>query len=47
VKDSQCDHIKEDMIVGALACTGELKNTQRILARKPEGKELLGRPKRR
>jgi hypothetical protein len=37
--------MKEDMIVGGLACTGELRNTQRILARKPEGKGLLGRHK--
>jgi len=37
--------MKEDMIVWGLACIGELRNTQRILARKPEGKGLLGRCK--
>jgi len=37
--------MKEGMIVGGLACIGKLRNTQRILARKPEGKGLLGRCK--
>jgi len=37
--------MKEDMIVGGLACIGELRNTQRILSRKPGGKGLLVRPK--
>jgi len=45
VKGSQCDRMKGDMIVGGLACVGELRNTQRILSRKPEGKGLLGRTK--
>jgi hypothetical protein len=37
--------MKEGMIVGDVACIGELGNTQRILARIHEGKGLLGRRK--
>jgi hypothetical protein len=29
------------------ACMGEMRNTNRILVRKSEGKKLLGRPRNR
>jgi hypothetical protein len=39
--------VKEDEVSRARSMHGEMKNVYRILVGKPEGKRLLGRPKRR
>ena len=41
------DKIKKNEMAGHVGCTGEGSDMYRILVGKPEGKRLLGRPKRR
>jgi hypothetical protein len=41
------DQVEEDEMDGACSMNGEKRNAYRLLVGKPEGKRLLGRPRRR